>query len=58
MVRTTREMGQTLRGHRKKFNQVLGREPHLSDLADASGMTEAEIVAVELAIAEPESLHK
>ena len=54
--RTTREKAQALYTMRESLRQELGREPALSELAEATGMEPEEIARVDLATASPESL--
>lgn len=54
--RTTREKAQALYTIRESLRQELGREPALSELAEATGMEPEEIARVDLATASPESL--
>ena len=54
--RTTREKAQLLYTSRESLRQELGREPVLSELAEATGMAPEEIARVDLATASPESL--
>ena len=56
--RTTREKGQALWGLRERMRCQLGREAHLSELAEASGMTAEEIAGIDLALSPPESLQQ
>lgn len=56
--RTTKEKGQALRKLREKLRGSLGREAHLSELAEASGMTAEDIAVIDLAMAAPESLQQ
>ena len=56
--RTLREQAQTLYGIRGRLRQQLGREPVLSELAEASGLTAEEIARIEIATDTPESLQK
>ena len=56
--RTTREKGQTLWAIRERLRCELGREAHLSELAEASGMSAEEIAVIELATSPPESLQQ
>lgn len=54
--RTTREKAQLLYSIRENLRQELGREPVLSELAEASGLEAEEIARIDLATAAPESL--
>jgi RNA polymerase sporulation-specific sigma factor len=56
--RTTKEKGQALRKIRERLRGSLGREAHLSELAEASGMTAEEIAVIDLAMTAPESLQQ
>ena len=56
--RTTKEKGQALRRIREQLRYSLGREAHLSELAEASGMTAEEIATIDLAMTAPESLQQ
>ena len=56
--RTTKEKGQSLRMIRERLRGNLGREAHLSELAEASGMTAEEIAVIDLAMTAPESLQQ
>lgn len=56
--RTTKEKGQSLRKLREQLRSALGREPHLSELAEVSGMTVEEIAVIDLALTAPESLQQ
>ena len=56
--RTMREQAQTLYSIRERLRQHLGREPVLSELAEASGLTAEEIAQVEIATDTPESLQQ
>ena len=47
--RTMREQAQTLYTIRERLRQELGREPVLSELSEASGLTPEEIAQVEIA---------
>ena len=53
--RTMREQAQTLYTIRERLRQELGREPVLSELSEASGLTPEEIAQVEIATDTPES---
>jgi len=54
--RTMREKAQALYSARESLRQELGREPVLSELAEATGMDPEEIAQVDLATTAPESL--
>ena len=56
--RTTREKGQTLWILRERLRSQLGREAHVSELAEAAGMTAEEIAVIDLAMSPPESLQQ
>ena len=56
--RTLREKGQMLWGVRERLRQQLGREPRLSEVAEASGMSVEEIAGIDLATVAPESLQQ
>ncbi|MEG1593114.1 MAG: sigma-70 family RNA polymerase sigma factor, partial [Oscillibacter sp.] len=56
--RTIRERAQTLYGIRERMRHEFGREPILSELSEASGMTPEEIAQVELATDTPDSLQR
>lgn len=56
--RSLREKGQTLFYTRERLRHTLGREPQLSELAQETGMTVAEVAAVELANGPLESLQQ
>lgn len=56
--RTMREQAQSLYTIRERLRQTLGREPVLSELSEASGLTPEEIAQVEIATDTPESLQK
>lgn len=56
--RSLREKGQTLFYTRERLRHTLGREPQLSELAQATGMTVEEVAAVELANGPLESLQQ
>ncbi|MFR3923054.1 MAG: sigma-70 domain-containing protein [Dysosmobacter welbionis] len=53
-----REQAQTLYTIRERLRQELGREPVLSELSEASGLTPEEIAQVEIATDTPESLQR
>ncbi len=54
--RSIREKGYLLYTERDRLRQLLGREPTLSELAEATGMEPEEIARVEIATDTPESL--
>ncbi len=56
--RATREQGQTLYRKREQLRQKLGREPTLSELAEATGWQAEEIAQIELATDTPDSLQQ
>lgn len=56
--RTTKEKGQALRRLRENLRSSLGREAHISELAEASGLSVEEIAVIDLAMAAPESLQQ
>lgn len=56
--RTIREQAQILYGIRGELRNRLGREPHLSELSDATGFTWEEIAQIECASTPPESLQQ
>ena len=56
--RGLREQAQMLYGLRERLRHELGREPVLSELAEASGLTPEEIAQVDLATDAPESLQQ
>ena len=56
--RSIREQAQTLYTLRERLRQELGREPALSELSEASGLTPEEIAQVEIATDTPESLQR
>ena len=56
--RSVREKGQMLWGVRERLCQQLGREPHLSEVAEVSGLSVEEIAAIDLANGAPESLQQ
>ncbi len=56
--RTLREKGQTLWSARERLRQQLGREAHLSELSEETGMSVEEIASVDLANESPESLQR
>lgn len=56
--RSIREQAQTLYNIRERLRHELGREPVLSELADAAGLSAEEIAQIELATEVPESLQR
>jgi len=56
--RTLREQAQSVYTAREKLRARLGREPQLSELAEATGLSVEEIAEAELASAPPESLQQ
>ena len=56
--RSIREQAQTLYNIRERLRYELGREPVLSELADAAGLSAEEIAQIELATEVPESLQR
>lgn len=56
--RSIREQAQTLYNIRERLRHELGREPVLSELADAAGLSAEEIAQIELATELPESLQR
>ena len=56
--RSIREQAQTLYSIRERLRHQLGREPALSEVAEASGLTPEEIAQVDLATDTPESLQQ
>ena len=56
--RSIREQAQTLYKIRERLRHELGREPVLSELADAAGLSPEEIAQIELATEVPESLQR
>ena len=56
--RTIKEKGQLLWTTREKLRQQLGRDAHLSELADATGISVEEIATIDLATIAPESLQE
>ena len=56
--RSIREQAQTLYTARERLRQELGREPLLSELSAAVGLTPEEIAQVDLATDTPESLQR
>jgi RNA polymerase sporulation-specific sigma factor len=56
--RSIREQAQTLYTIRERLRQELGREPALSEVAEATGFTVEEIAQVELATDTPDSLQQ
>nr|WP_325196989.1 sigma-70 family RNA polymerase sigma factor [uncultured Oscillibacter sp.] len=56
--RSIREKAQTLYSIRERLRHELGREPFLSELSEAAGMTPEEIAEIDLATDTPESLQQ
>lgn len=56
--RAIREQAQTLYSKREQLRHDLGREPALSELVEATGLSVEEIAQVELATDSPESLQR
>lgn len=56
--RTIREQAQMLYSVRERLRQEMGREPVLSELAEATGLTPEEIARTEIATDTPESLQR
>ena len=56
--RTIKEKGQLLWSAREKLRQQLGREAHLSELAEVTGISVEEIATIDLATIAPESLQQ
>ena len=56
--RTIREQGQLLYTARERLRNQMGREPALSELAEATGLSPEEIAQIELATCAPESLQQ
>ena len=56
--RGLREQAMQILGARERLSHDLGREPVLSELAEATGLSAEEIAAAELAAAAPESLQQ
>lgn len=56
--RTIKEKGQTLWSARERLRQQLGREAHLSELSEATGISVEEIASIDLATIAPESLQQ
>ena len=56
--RSIREQAQTLYSARERLRHTLGREPALSELAEATGLTPEEIAQTDLATDAPESLQQ
>ena len=54
--RSIREQAQTLYAARERLRHQLGREPALSELSEATGLTPEEIARTDLATDAPESL--
>ena len=58
MGRSIREQAQTLYTARERLRHQLGREPALSELSEATGLTPEEIARTDLATDAPESLQQ
>ena len=58
VVRSIREQAQTLYSRREQLRQELGREPALSELAEATGLKPEGIAQIELATDTPDSLQQ
>ena len=56
--RSIREQAQTLYSRREQLRQELGREPALSELAEATGLKPEDIAQIELATDTPDSLQQ
>ena len=56
--RSIREQAQLLYSARERLRQELGREPALSELSEATGLTPEEIARTEIATDTPESLQR
>ncbi|MBQ2781971.1 MAG: sigma-70 family RNA polymerase sigma factor [Oscillospiraceae bacterium] len=56
--RTIKEKGQTLWSARERLRQQLGREAHLSELSEATGISVEEIASIDIATIAPESLQQ
>ena len=56
--RSIREQAQMLYSTRERLRQELGREPALSELSEATGLTSEEIARTEIATDTPESLQR
>ena len=56
--RSIREQAQVLYSMRERLRQELGREPVLSELSEATGLTAEEIARTEIATDTPESLQR
>ena len=56
--RSIREQAQTLYSQRERLRQELGREPALSELAEATGLEPEDIAQIELATDTPDSLQQ
>ncbi len=56
--RSIREQAQTLYAARERLRHQLGREPALSELSEATGLTPEEIARTDLATDAPESLQQ
>ena len=58
MGRTLREQSISVYAAREKLRTQLGREPALSEISEATGLTPEEIAMAELAAAPPDSLQQ
>ena len=56
--RSLREQSQMLYGLRERLRHEFGREPELSELSEATGLTPEEIAQIDLATDAPESLQQ
>ena len=56
--RSIREQAQTLYSRREQLRQELGREPALSELAEATGLKPEDIAQIDLATDTPDSLQQ
>lgn len=56
--RSLREQGMSIAAARDRLRFELGREPRLSEVSEATGLTAEDIAAAELATAVPESLQQ
>lgn len=56
--RTLRERAQNIYGASERLRHKLGRDPVISEIAEATGLTVEEIAQAELAVAAPESLQQ
>ena len=56
--RTLKEQAATIRGTRGRLMTILGREPSINEVSEATGLTVDEIVLAETATAATESIHK